>query len=176
MDAIAGRDLETWFGFPLAEVIVYAHRFAYRLTRHPADAEDLLQEGLLRVMARRDLGQLAAVEHPTSYLYKVIHNLHRDRLRRPQPYRLSEADANAQRDLDDPPDELAVLAVRRSSVTRAIERLSYDHRAVIRLIFDEGMTRREVATALGISPETVKSRVAAAQKQLRGILWAERAD
>jgi len=177
MDAVAGRDLETWFGCPLAEVIVYAYRFAYRLSRgHPADAEDLLQEGLLRVLARQDLGQLAAIENPMSYLYKVILNLHRDRLRRPQPYGLSDAEADAQRDLDDPPDELAVLSLRRSSVTKAIERLSHDHRTVIRLIFDEGMTRREVATALGISPETVKSRVAAAQKHLRSILWTERAD
>jgi RNA polymerase sigma-70 factor (ECF subfamily) len=178
MDAVAGRDVETGFGCPLAEVIVYAYRFAYRLTGgHPADAEDLLQEGLLRVLARLDLGHLSAVENPMSYLYKVIHNLHRDRLRRPQPYGgLSDAEADTQRDLDDPPDELAVLALRRSSVTKAIERLSHDHRTVIRLIFDEGMTRREVARALGVSPDTVKSRVAAAQKHLRGILWTERAD
>jgi RNA polymerase sigma factor (sigma-70 family) len=177
MSAVAGRDLETWFGCPLAEVIVYAHRFAYRLASgHAADAEDLLQEGLLRVLARRDLGQLSEVQNPMSYLYKVILNLHRDRLRRPQPYGLSNADADAQRDLDDPPDELAMLALRRSSVTKAIERLSHDHRTVIRLIFEEGMTRREVANALGVSPETVKSRVAAAQKHLRSILWTERAD
>lgn len=66
------------------------------------------------------------------YLYKVLQNLHRERLRRPQPYRLCDADTAAERDLDDPLDELGRTRVTPKLVTKAIEQLSHDDRTVIR--------------------------------------------
>jgi RNA polymerase sigma factor (sigma-70 family) len=173
MDALTGAELEAWFGFPVLEAFDYAFRFAYRLTGQRADAEDLMQEGLMRLMARRELGVLPPVDNPISYLYSIIHNLHRDSVRRPHPVPLPEPQNEALPEPDAGPDDLAVLAMRRDSVTRALARLSHDHQMVIRLVIFEGMSRRAAAQALGIPEETVKSRLRAAKVQLRASLWSE---
>ena len=173
MDALAGADLAAWFGFPVLEAVEYAFRFAYRLTGQPADAEDLVQEGFMRLIARQARGQLPPVDKPMSYLYTIIHNQHRDAARRPRVVSLPEYESESLRDEDDGPDELAVLAMRKDSVTRAIARLSHDHQMAIRLVILEGMSRREAAQALEVPEETVKSRLRAAKEQLRGILRSE---
>ncbi len=173
MDALTGAELEAWFGFPVLEAIDYAFRFAYRLTGQPADAEDLMQEGFMRLIARRERGILPPVDNPMSYLYSTIRNLHRDGVRRPRTVQLPESDSEMLRDVDAGPDDLAVVAMRRDSVTRALARLSHDHQMVIRLVIFEGMSRREAARALRIPEETVKSRLRAAKVQLRGSLWSE---
>ncbi len=174
MDALADADLAAWFGFPLLEALEYAFRFAYRLTGQPADAEDLVQEGFMKLIARQAQGQLPPVDKPMSYLYKIIRNQQRDVVRRARVVTsLPDYDVEALRDDDDGPDERAVLAMRKDSVTRAIARLSYDHQMTVRLVIFEGMSRREAAEVLGVPSETVKSRLRAAKEYLRGILRAE---
>ena len=170
MDALADADLAAWFGFPVPEAFEYAFRFAYRLTGHPADAEDLVMEGFMKLIARQAQGQLPPVDKPMSYLYKIIPNQRRDTVRRGRVVTLPEYDIEELRDDDDGPDERAVLAMRKDSVTRAI---------VIRPPNGgqagdfEGMSWREAAEVLGVPPETVKSRLRAAKEYLRGILRAE---
>jgi RNA polymerase sigma factor (sigma-70 family) len=173
VDALADADLAAWFGFPVPEAFEYAFRFAYRLTGQPADAEDLVQEGFMKLIARQAQGQLPPVDKPMSYLYKIIRNQHRDTVRRGRVLTLPEYDIDALQDDDDGPDERAVLAMRKDSVTRAIARLSYDHQMTVRLVIFEGMSRREAAEVLGVPSETVKSRLRAAKEYLRGVLRAE---
>jgi RNA polymerase sigma-70 factor, ECF subfamily len=173
VDALTGAELEAWFGLPLLEAIDYAFRFAYRLTGQREDAEDLMQEGLMRLIARRERGVLPPVDNPMSYLYTIIRNLHRDSVRRPRPVALPESHSETLPETDPGPDDLAVLTMRRDSVTSALARLSHDHRMVIRLVIFEGMSRREASRALSIPEETVKSRLHAAKAQLRGSLWSE---
>jgi RNA polymerase sigma-70 factor, ECF subfamily len=171
MDALA--DLRLWFGFPVLEAFDYAFRFAYRLTGQAADAEDLAQEAFMRLIARQARGELPPVDNPMSYLYKIIHNGYRDAARRPRITPLLGYEAESLPDDADGPDELAVLAMRKASVTRAIARLSLDHQMTVRLVVFEGMSRQEAARALGVPQETVKSRLRAAKDQLRGILRSE---
>jgi RNA polymerase sigma-70 factor (ECF subfamily) len=155
------------------EAVDYAFRFAYRLTGQRADAEDLMQEGFMRLIARRERGVLPPVDNPMSYLYSIIHNLHRDTVRRSRTVPLSDSFSETLPETGAGPDELAVLAMRRESVTRALARLSHDHQMVLRLVIFEGMSRREAAQVLCIPEETVKSRLRAAKVQLRGSLWSE---
>jgi RNA polymerase sigma-70 factor (ECF subfamily) len=173
VDALADADLAAWFGFPVPEALEYAFRFAYRLTGKSADAEDLVQEGFMKLIARQAQRQLPPVDRPMSYLYKIIRNQHRDTVGHASVVTLPEYDIEELRDDDDGPDERAVLAMRKDSVTRAIARLSYDHQITIRLVIFEGMSRREAAEVLGVPPETVKSRLRAAKEYLRGILRTE---
>jgi len=127
----------------------------------------------MKLIARQAQGQLPAVDKPMSYLYKIIPNQRRDTVRRGRVVTLPKYDIEELRDDDDGPDERAVLAMRKDSVTRAIARLSYDHQMTVRLVIFEGMSRREAAEVLGVPPETVKSRLRAAKEYLRGILRAE---
>jgi RNA polymerase sigma factor (sigma-70 family) len=69
--------------------------------------------------------------------------------------------------LGDPAEATAIA----ESVRRAIERLPEAQRRAIELAFWQGMTQHEVAHALGIPEETVKSRLRLAQAKLRD--WLE---
>ena len=69
------------------------------------------------------------------------------------------------------PDAVRVLGLRE--LERAFARLSADHRAVIVLTYYRGMTGAQAASALGVAPGTVASRLHHALRSLRAALEAD---
>lgn len=97
------------------------HRYCRALSRSVWDAEDLLQETLLRAFAR--LGDLSSrVDNPKAYLLRIASNLWIDQIRSARQIVASQIDM-----LDEPERSLEV----REAATRLIELLSPQERAAV---------------------------------------------
>ncbi len=138
-------------------------RYAQSLTRHAADAEDLVQEALMRAFERgkgfRDGGNLRG------WLLAIVHNVHVDRRRSGSSAAMRDH-AYAQEQAPDlaPPQ---INSVRLNEVRRAFLTLPEDQREAMHLVTIEGMSYDEAAAILGVPAGTVMSRISRARETLR---------
>jgi RNA polymerase sigma-70 factor (ECF subfamily) len=127
-------------------------------------AEEIVQEVFTRAWRHADRydPERGAVR---TWLYQIARHAIIDARRRS-----SARPALAPREID--PEETAggpsiEQAMLGWQVAAALERLSTDHRQVIRLAHLQGMSVREIASALGLAEGTVKSRTWYALRSLR---------
>jgi RNA polymerase sigma-70 factor (sigma-E family) len=131
-------------------------QLAFLLTGDWAAAEDAVQTALIRC-ERRWTGIGEQQQH--AYVRKAVVNATNTwRIRRRQHAPLSDLESVASRDADSD-SRLTVLA--------ALRRLPLAQRQVLVLRYYEGMSEADIATALGVSAGTVKSRAARALTALR---------
>jgi RNA polymerase sigma-70 factor (ECF subfamily) len=127
------------------------HRYCRRLTGDLWDAEDLVQDTLLRAFAT--LGSLhQTVENPRAYLFRVATNLWIDTLRR----RGSEAGALAERS-EAPAASAADPGAVRDAGATVLRRLPPQERAAVLLKDVFEMTLEEIGDVLGTSVGAIKS-------------------
>ncbi len=156
------------------------YRYILRLTRDPAEADDLTQETFLRAHQR-----LESLQEPAAlatWLYRVATHICYDRFRQRSYRRPAESlDAAADEaggeggwiDPDAPRlDQVIEQQLTSACVQRHLARLSDSYRAVILLHDLHGMTNPEIAAMLGCSLEAVKIRLHRARKQLQATLEA----
>jgi RNA polymerase sigma-70 factor (ECF subfamily) len=151
------------------------YRLAFRLTGHREDAQDLVQDVLLKLHAQRD--RLAEVEAVATWIGRVMYNQFIDNLRRYKSRRLALVDDPAvASDPDRAPaadastEDLAEGEFTINRVLAALERLSDDHQLIIKLHDVEGYTLTEVAEITGIPLGTLKSRRQRARERLQILL------
>jgi RNA polymerase sigma-70 factor (ECF subfamily) len=140
-------------------------RYARALT-HDADvADDLVQDTLVRALRSEHLFD---GEQLRSWLYTILTNLNRNRLRslarRPTITTIGDNDA---------PDASGPEAGGRD-IERALATLVDEQRTALLLVVLEGLSYREVAEVQGVPIGTVMSRVARARLQIRACLDSER--
>lgn len=130
--------------------------------------EDLAQETFLRAFRALPTFDRAAPGRLSSWLLTIATRLALDELRHRrapqeplQPVHFQTAASGADRHL-------------AATLTRAVEALSPDHRAVILLREVHGLDYEEIAAALAISVGTVRSRLSRARAQLRIALEEDR--
>ena len=140
-------------------------RTAYLLTGNPADAEDLLQTALTKLMRVWD--RVAAQGSPDAYLRTVIVNTHASRWQR--RWRGEVATEALPEGGHDPYPE----SDERDRLRRALLTLSKGERAVVVLRHVEDLPEAEVARVLGCSPGTVKSQSSRGLAKLRAALSPE---
>lgn len=152
-------------------------RFARRLTGHDESAEDLVQECFERAL--RAFHQYKPETNCKSWLFTILHNCHRMRLRSAQ-HRREVLDPG-----DDPKFSLIdhLLETEVSSeqtffantpsaeVRQAVSELSEPMRAVVLLSDVEGLTYQEIADVLAVPLGTVRSRLNRARNTLSQKLW-----
>lgn len=157
------------------------YRVAYRLTGRREDAEDLVQDLLAKVYARRD--ELLEVNNLRPWLMRVMYRLFIDgaRQRSRSPLHLV-ATSPIGPDQDTPADPLGQLAgdddpardvehdARTDALVLAISRLSTDHQRVVALHDVEGYTLEEIQVMLDCPIGTLKSRLHRARARLRDLL------
>ncbi len=136
---------------------------ARRLTGSGADAEEIVQEALLRVWinAPRWRGQ---AQFPT-WLYRIVVNLCLNRRRRAPFAPLSEAG-----DLADPALDAAARLERDETdrqVAAAVASLPERQRLVIMLTYEEGLSNAEAAATLDSSVSGVEALLVRAKRTLR---------
>lgn len=151
------------------------YRLAYRLTGHREDAQDLVQDVLLKLHSQRD--RMAEVEAVSTWLARVMYNQFIDNLRRYKSRRLAlvddpvvSADPDQAPAADASTEDLAQGEFTINRVLAALGQLSDDHQLIIKLHDVEGYTITEIAEITGIPLGTLKSRRQRARERLQNLL------
>jgi RNA polymerase sigma-70 factor (sigma-E family) len=147
-------------------------RTACLITWDDSEAEDLVQECLLRVSVR--WRRVQKMDMPLAYARRILVNLAlagRDRRSRRRAELVGQAidDAN-----DDPADPNAEALLRslteRSALVDALGCLTTQQRTVLVLRYFEDLSEAQVASLLGCSTGTVKSSTSRGAARLRELL------
>lgn len=139
-------------------------RYARALAGNRSDADDLVQDTLERAWARNRLWP--GVNDMRAWLFSIMHNLHVDGLRRPQPH--TESLDEATPDVPVAPTQGERLALL--DLEAALKLLPREHKEVLLLVALEDMTYQDVAQTLGIPIGTVMSRLSRGRERLRMLL------
>lgn len=146
-------------------------RVARGLTRDLADAEDLVQDALLR--AYRGIGGFDG-KHPRAWLLTILRNTHINRGRRQRPEPVDDPAAVAERQATSASpstvEDIALASTLDASIEVAMDRLPPAHQRIVELVDVAGLSYREVATLLDIPVGTVMSRLHRARRRLRAHL------
>lgn len=158
------------FADALAALLPRLRRFAFALSRHSADADDLASRAVERALRSRT--QFTEGTRLDSWLFRITRNLWIDEARSRQRKAQWEA----------PPEEGerqgfdGAAAIERSAelsnVMAAMAKLPDEQREVVALIMIEGLGYREAADLLGQPIGTVSSRLVRGRNALLSMLSA----
>lgn len=149
-------------------------RFALGLTGTLDRADDLVQATCERAI--RVIDRFVPGTRLDSWMFKIMHNLHRNALRD----RATEGRylTGGMPEADCPLDGARAMeaSLTLSATQRALETIDADQREVLMLIAVEGFSYQEAASILELPMGTVTSRLARARARLRGALDLEDGD
>lgn len=137
-------------------------RFAYSLARNAADADDLAQSTIERVLAR---GIPEDVE-TLRWMYTVCRNLWIDAARAQKTRRDAEPTLDALAADRPAPDREAGDRQMLANAAKAIDALPEIYREILAMVVLGGASYQEAAEALGVPVGTVMSRLARARASL----------
>jgi RNA polymerase sigma-70 factor (ECF subfamily) len=142
-------------------------RVANSLTRNRADAEDLVQDTLLR--AFRAIDRFDG-RYPRAWLLTILRNTHINRNRRRRPELLRDPERATDRMISEVSDERPDAIVDASidgEIIGALDALDESFRRVVQLVDMNGLTYAEAAQVLDIPVGTVMSRLHRARTRIR---------
>jgi RNA polymerase sigma-70 factor, ECF subfamily len=158
------------------------YRTALRMTNNPQEAEDLVQETMLKAFRFADSYQLGT--NLRAWLFRILNtsaiNRYRKQATHPQTTSLPEGEEfylyNRVRDFNG--QELSTAAEDEvlskyldEDVYKALQDLPPNFRMAVVLADIEGLSYKEIAEALQIPIGTVMSRISRARRQLQKSLW-----
>ena len=144
-------------------------RVARSLSVNSHDAEDLVQDTLLR--AFRALDSFDG-RHPRAWLLTIMRNTNINRHRRQRPTLLrGDSTLSVEVERRNPPapsaEDQAAISMTAPWLTVALDTLSPRLREVVQLVDVEAVTYDEAAASLGIPVGTVMSRLHRARRRIR---------
>ena len=145
------------------------YRVALSITRNRADAEDVVQDTLLR--AYRAIDRFDG-RHPRAWLLTILRNAQINRVRRKRPELLRDPDAAMERLADTSEGEASVEQAVvdntfDAAVEAAYERLPEKFRSVVELVDLGGLSYQEAADILDVPVGTIMSRLHRARARIR---------
>ena len=138
--------------------------FIYRFVGNRSDAEDIVQETLLRVYKNKHMYK--EIAKFSTWVYTIAGNLAKTELRRRKRHKIFSVSnfVNEERDYDIPdkahsPEKQVDSTIQEAIIQKAIEKLPVKFKEVIILRDIQGFAYEEISQILSIPLGTVKSRV-----------------
>jgi RNA polymerase sigma-70 factor (ECF subfamily) len=147
---------------------VRVYRFALRLTRDEALAEDVVSEVFLH--AWRGARNFQAKSKVSTWLIAIAHNKAKDAMQRRRHEYLSDDDAAAIEDPSDNPEATYGKKERGALLQACLTKLPAAQREVIDLVYYHHKSVEEVAQIVGVQASTVKTRMFYARSRLAHML------
>ncbi len=154
---------------------------ACRLTRNPTEAEDLVQDALVKAMRARD--QFQPGTNLKAWLFRILTNTFINKYRRgglersvldgPDADPLADGwvSASTMRQLRDP-EQIALLPIVEGEVRKALDALPPEFRLAVVLCDVEEFSYEEIADIMGCPIGTVMSRLHRGRKLLQKSLYS----
>ena len=148
----------------IEDAVPALRRYAWSLLRHRQDADDLVQDTLVRALDFLPRRSRETAIQP--WLFAILHNQFVSRWRTARRrMAVFSTDSAESVEVAVPPEQDWSLASR--DMVRGLDRLSADQREVLLLVVVEGLEYQDVATVLGVPIGTVMSRLSRARDALR---------
>jgi RNA polymerase sigma-70 factor, ECF subfamily len=174
MTALAQQRIEALLSSAYVEYSTPLHSYAYHLLGNQEDADDVVQEVFIR--AHGHMAQLREQAHLKSWLYRIATNLCMDQLRRRTRIRKrfgfalslgAESDDGEQSQMIDVahPASLAALdgVAERDHIIGALRRMPPKYSSCLILYSAQGLSYREIAEILNITPGAAAVRLTRAR-------------
>lgn len=142
------------------------YNLAMRLLRDPMEAENVAQETFLRIIISIDRMRLDLPFKP--YLFRIAVNLCYDNLRMKRPVLFSESESVNEivEDLPEMVDRIEKDELQ-TQIRAVIETLPAHYRAAVVLRYNEDFSYEEIAQALNLPLNTVRTHLRRAKEQLK---------
>jgi len=161
------------FGKLLEAQIPRLRRYARALTRNAAIADDLMQDCLIRAVAKQHLWQPGT--DLRAWLFTILHNQHVNYVRRSSREGVSVEVEQVATVL--PIESNAIPSLELRDLRTALAKLPIEQRETILLVGLEGMDYEGTAKLLNVPIGTVRSRLSRGRAELRKLMgFVERPD
>ena len=154
------------FGKLLEEQIPRLRRYARALTRNAPIADDLIQDCLIRAIAKQHLWQPGT--DLRAWLFTILHNQHVNFVRKANNKGVSVEVEQVAPFLPVEPNALPSLELR--DLRAALAKLPIEQREAILLVGLEGMDYEGTAKVLNVPIGTVRSRLSRGRDELRRLM------
>jgi RNA polymerase sigma-70 factor (ECF subfamily) len=162
--AKAGATAEAWRDDVIA-MIPALRAFAWSLSHNASDADDLVQDTLIKAWTNREKFELGT--NLRAWLFTILRNTYYTAIVR-RRREVRDEDGAYAATLTSPANQDWSLAV--GALEAALRRLPDEHREALILVGGAGLTYEEAAAICGCALGTIKSRVNRARNRLAKLL------
>lgn len=152
----------------------YRERFyaaALKMTHSNNEAEEIVQQVFVALWQGRS--NLKNIDQPESYLFSIVYNTISCRFRKIAAEKKLKAGLKGKKQKAENYTEQTVLAKEsRQWLQNIINHLPSQQQKIYRLSKEDGLSRKEIAERLELSPHTVKNHLLKAMQFIRGH-WGE---
>jgi RNA polymerase sigma-70 factor (ECF subfamily) len=167
----ARQDVEETLEALVAQYATTLYRVAFSILRNASYAEDAVQEAFLRVLRHRD--SLDEVRDHRVWLIRIVWNIVLDRKRRAKTRPETDDISELARVLPTnglSAEQRAAAAQHHAHVLACVDRLPSKEREVMVLSAFEELSSVEIASVLGITESSVRSRLFRARNLMADLL------
>jgi RNA polymerase sigma-70 factor (ECF subfamily) len=159
-----GDPVSARFSDQLVAVLPRLRRFARGLTGSMTEADDLVQAGCERALARAH--QFQEGTRFDSWMFRIVQTIWIDQLRA-REVRKEDGDVAEERLGSDAAVRGVEARLALAEIRNAVDRLPPDQRMTLMLVTVEGLSYREAAAVAGVPVGTIMSRLARARTALQ---------